>query len=156
MARTELLGKFHNCLFENFFIIFTEFFCLFDICTDFGLFGMHEFDELVFKCLHIFYFYRHEISFDGCINLDDLVFDGHRLVLWLDQHLHRPFTGVNLGFGALIEVRSKLGKSCQFAVLCQAQTECAGNFLHGLDLSRPADTGYGEADVDSRPYTGVE
>ena len=65
---------------------------------------MHEFDELVFKFLYVFYFYRHEIPFDSCINLDDLVFDGHRLVLRLDQHLHRPFTGVDLGLGTLVEV----------------------------------------------------
>ena len=117
---------------------------------------MHELDEAVSKLRNFFNLYRHEVVLDGQVNLHDLVFDGHRLILRLDEELHRPFAGVDLGFRALIEVGAELGESGQFAVLGQAQAEGTGDFLHGLDLGGAADTGNGEADVDSRADPGVE
>ena len=115
-----------------------------------GIVAVHEFNETVCKLRDFLNLDGHEVVLDGQINLHDLVFDRHGMVLRLNEELHRPFTGVDLGFRALIQVGTELSKSSQFTVLSQAQAERTGNLLHGLDLGRPADTGYGKADVDSR------
>ena len=59
-------------------------------------------------------------------------------------------------FGIGVQVRAKLGKALQLAILGVDQFQRTGNFLHRLDLSVAADTGNRNAGVDGRTDTGVE
>jgi hypothetical protein len=47
-----------------------------------------------------------------------------------------------------VQVRSELGKGCQFPVLRKIQAQSSGHLFHGLDLRIPSDTAHGIAHVN--------
>ena len=97
-----------------------------------------------------------EIALGGRVDDHDLFLDEQRAVLRLLQRLDHADTAVELCLRLLVEVRGELRERCELAVLREVEAQRTCYLLHGLDLSRAADTRYGEADVDGRTDTRVE
>ena len=96
------------------------------------------------------------IAFGTCKDDDDLICCGHGLILSLLEYLGHAGATVQRVTGALVKVRAELGKRCQLSVLGKIHTQTACDLLHCADLGCAADTGYRQADIDSRTDARME
>src|SRR5690606_12914667 len=83
----------------------------------------------------------------GGVDLDDLLLDGHGLVLPLLQDLEQALTGRELLERGLVEVTAELCEGGHVAVLRERQSHGARELLHARDLRRATDARDRQADV---------
>src|SRR5262245_47456780 len=86
------------------------------------------------------YFKIVEKTVRACINDGDLLFDRKRCVLVLLQDFSQSLTARKLRLSDFVEIGTKLRKGCEFAELCEVQTQRPCNLTHRLDLCIATDT----------------
>jgi len=95
-------------------------------------------------------------AFLGSKQADTHLGDGHRSILVLLHQLGNALTMLQLLAGGFVQVRCKLGESCQFTILSQSGTDTTREFLDDLGLSRATNTRYRYTGVNGRTDTRVE
>src|SRR5699024_12602743 len=69
---------------------------------------------------------------------------------------HQTFTTGQRMLESRIQLRSEHLECLHFALLSLCKLQSTGELLHGLDLSRATNAGYGDAHVDCWMLVGVE
>ena len=87
---------------------------------------------------------------------EDLLLDGHRLVVALLQQLDQSVAAVELGLGGLVELGAERRERLEVAELGEVDLQRADDRLHGLHLGRAADARDRVPDVHRRAHPRVE
>ena len=86
----------------------------------------------------------------------DLVFDGHGMILGLDEQALVLAALVDDAGGHGVDVAAELGERLELAELGLIDLQRSGHLLHRLDLSVTAHTRNRDTDIDCRTDTAVE
>ena len=118
--------------------------------------GAERLAQLVLKTRHEADGDAVEIAVVACIDRDDLLLEGPRLVLRLVERRNHAGTASECLLRGRIELRAELGERLELAELRQVEAQAACDLLHRLGLRVTTDAGDGRPDVDGRLDARVE
>ena len=105
---------------------------------------------------HLVHVHLVEVTLFGGQQAEGHVADGQRAVLRLLHQLSHALAALQLLAGGFVQVRGKLGKCCQLAVLGQGQADTAAQLLDDLGLGRTTHTTDRETSINGRADAAVE
>ena len=118
--------------------------------------GTEDAEEVVLELGHLVDGHAAEQSLGATVEDGYLLFNGHRVVLCLDEQDIVLTAAVESHGGDRVHIGREFGEGFQLTILRLVNLQCAGNFLHTLNLSTAAHTADGDTYVDGGALALVE